>query len=425
MAPFALSARRRLAAEDGVSLIEVMVSAALLLMVGVAVLNGIDTATGVSGTARAKAVAGNVAQTDQERLRTLKARQLSNLFEVTTAEVSGIAFTTTSRADWVSDATQTTSCENGGASSDYLKLTTVTTWNGANNPVRLESIMAPPNGSFGPTEGSVGVQIDDRSDPPQGQPGIEVDIVGPPSFDKDTDAQGCAFFGFLPSGNQYKAVVDAPGYVDPDGKQRIERQVSVVPEGISSVGLRYDRAARVDAQFETKVGGVLRPARSDSLALANAGLTAGQRVVSSTSGLQGSMSADSLFPFLTPYTAYAGNCPSAQPPDAFLSAHQATLDPGEQVALKVRMPALSLTLTGTYRGNQEVRFKPQGAGCSTVVKRTNSSGVIDAPELPYGVYDLCVPIGSSNRVLLPSVTNTNPDGGARTLSTDSGQSGTC
>lgn len=403
-------------------LVEVMVSAMLLLMVGVAVLNGVDTATGVSGTARAKAVAGNVAQSDQERLRTLKARQLSNLFEVTTAEVSGIAFTTTSRADWVSDATQATSCENGGASSDYLKLTTVTTWNGANNPVRLESIMAPPNGSFGPTEGSVGVQINDRAY--QGQPDIEVDIVGPPSFDKDTDAQGCAFFGFLPSANQYKAVVDAAGYVDPDGKQRIERQVSVVPEGLTTVGLRYDRAARLDAEFETKVGGVLRPARSDSLALANAGLTAGQRVISSTSGLQGSMSADSLFPFLTPYTAYAGNCPSAQPPDSFLSAHQATLDPGEQVALKVRMPALSLTLTGTYRANQEVRFKPLGAGCATVVKRTNSSGVIDAPELPYGVYDICVPIGS-NRVRLTSVTNTSPDGASRTLSTDSGQSGTC
>ena len=424
MARLLSRSRRRLAAEEGIGIVEVMVSAMLLIIVGVAVLDGIDTATGISGQARARAIAANVAQQDQERLRTLKAQQLSNLFDVNTRDVSGIPMTTTSRGDWVSDATQTTSCESGSASNDYIKLTTTTTWPGATDPVELESIMAPPNGSFGPTQGSVAVQVDNRDD--EGQPGIEVDIVGPPSFDKDTDELGCAFFGFLPAGNQYRAVLDTPGFVDPNGNQRVEPAVSIQAEGLTAQSFKYDRAATLTANFTTKVAGVVRPARTNSLILQNAGLPEGSRVLSFTD--RSTHTAGSLFPFPAPYVVFAGRCVSAKPPDALRPDHSASLDPGGQETLDVRMPALNvrvLNSSGAPAPNATVKFTQTGSGCGSSTKVTNSSGLLDSPEMPYGTFTVCTAAPSSSHVKT-TLANNNPEGTDLTLDQRvSPQSGAC
>lgn len=400
--------RRRLAAEDGIGLVEVMVSAMLLIIVSVAVLNGIDTATGVSGDARARSVAANVAQQDQERLRTMKAEQLSNLFDVNTRQVSGISMTTTSRADWVSDADQSTSCENPNAHNDYLKLTTSTTWPGATNPVELESIMAPPNGSFGPSQGSVGVQVDSR-DPDVGKPGVDVDIVGPPSYDKDTDEQGCAFFGFLPAGNQYKAVLDKSGFVDPDGNQHIERAVSVQAEGLTALNFKYDLAAQLTANFTTKVGGVVRAAKTGSMVLQNAELTEGSRLLSFTD--RSSNTVTSLFPFPNPYVVFAGKCVSAKPPDSLRPSHSITLDPGGSGTIDVRMPAINVKVIGSNGSvlpNATVKLTQSGTGCGSYTKTTNSSGLLDNPEMPYGTFTVCTPVGSGH--VKATVVNNDPEG---------------
>lgn len=401
--------RRRLAEEDGLGIVEVMVSAMLLIIIGIAVLDGIDTATGISGNARAKAVAANVAQEDQERLRTMKAQQLSNFFEVNTATVSGITFTTTSRADWVSDADSSTSCESGSASNDYLKLTTTTKWAGADKSVKLESILAPPNGSFGPNQGSVGVQVNDRDD--LGKPDVEVDVVGPPSYDKETDAQGCAFFGFLPAGNQYRAVIDQSGFVDPDGNQRVERAVSVQPEGLSAVNFKYDRAGTINADFDTKVAGDVRSAKHDSLMVTNSGLTAGHKLIPSGNGFTQEILASSLFPFPQSYTVYAGDCPDAQPPDPFRADHLVDLDPGEDVDIDVRMPALNLRVMDGSNplGDTVVYMDHQGQGCGRTPKDTESDGQVDDPELPYGEYRVCVPVGGGHKTSSP-IQNLDPNG---------------
>jgi len=234
--------------------------------------------------------------------------------------------------------------------------------------------------------------------------------VGPPSFDKDTDAQGCAFFGFLPAGNQYRAVLDKSGFVDPDGNQRVERAVSVQAEGLSSLNFKYDRAAELTANFTTKVNGVVRPARSTSMVLQNASLTEGSRLLSFTD--RGSHTVDSLFPFPVPYVGFAGKCVSAKPPDLLRPDHSVTLDPGGQATLDVRMPALNVRVINASGGvsNATVKFTQTGTGCGSSTKQTNSSGQLDSPEMPYGTFVVCTAVGAGH--VKTTVVNGNPDGTA-------------
>ena len=64
-------APRSTRSEAGFALIEVIVSAAVLAIVALAVLSGIDAASSSSGREKARAVAASLAEQDQERLRAM------------------------------------------------------------------------------------------------------------------------------------------------------------------------------------------------------------------------------------------------------------------------------------------------------------------------------------------------------------------
>ena len=58
--------------QDGFALIEVIVSAAILAVVALAVLSGLDGASASSARERARAVSASLAEQDQERLRSYR-----------------------------------------------------------------------------------------------------------------------------------------------------------------------------------------------------------------------------------------------------------------------------------------------------------------------------------------------------------------
>jgi type II secretory pathway pseudopilin PulG len=385
--------RKRLAAEEGVSLVEVMVSAILVVLVAIGVLGGIDSASGVSGRERARALAAHLAQQDQERLRTYNATQLNNLLQTNSKTVSNIPFTIDSKAEWVNDTTGTTSCTSGTPSTDYLKITSTVTWKGddQDHPVRASSIMAPPNGAFDPSQGSIAVQVSDHANQPV--QGMSVDLTGPPSYSRSTNELGCAFFGFLSSGSPYTAKLDSGGWVDPDGNQAVQKQVSVVPQSISAVTILYDRAASLVASFDTKnSAGNVVPVSYDKLILSNTGLTGGQKLIQ-PSPAQQTVTVNSLFPFTSQYGVYAGTCSNANP-----GTQNVALTPGGSGSVTVRLPTLT---TKVVKGGSEgtpgntpvagatVSLKAVGAGCTSGTMTTDVNGVASAP-FPYGTYNVCV-----------------------------------
>src|SRR3954447_17846129 len=97
---------RASSSESGFAIIEVIVSAAVLAIVAMAVLAGIDGATASSGREKARAVAANIAEKDQERLRGLSVQTLSlgaAIPQAPAVTIDGVTYNTTSKAEWVTD----------------------------------------------------------------------------------------------------------------------------------------------------------------------------------------------------------------------------------------------------------------------------------------------------------------------------------
>ena len=89
----------RSGSEDGSILLEVVVGAVLVALVATAVLATIDRASASFGDNKARSLAAALAQQDQERLRSSKPAELSNLRETRTQLVGGVPYTVASRVD--------------------------------------------------------------------------------------------------------------------------------------------------------------------------------------------------------------------------------------------------------------------------------------------------------------------------------------
>ena len=106
----AAALRRRASAEDGSFLVEALASALIIVIVGLGVLESIDRRSRLGGEQEAQAVAGNVAQSEQEHVRSLTLAEQSRLRRTATAVVGGTTYSIVSRADWVTDATGDADC---------------------------------------------------------------------------------------------------------------------------------------------------------------------------------------------------------------------------------------------------------------------------------------------------------------------------
>jgi Tfp pilus assembly protein PilV len=249
--------QRRIRQESGATMIEVLVSAVLLAAIAIGVLKSLDAASAASGNNKARAIAGNVAQQDQERLRAFRAQELSNARETTYRTVAGVRYTVDSRAAWVIDGSGTRSCTSSDDRADYLKMTSKVTWpamRGA-SPIQVTSLYAPPNGSFG-DEGSLGVEILGRT--AAGVKGVDVEVTGPKNVGGATDEQGCVFFGYLPQGN-YRVTVAKPGYVDVNGNNVVVRDLSVQNETTQLQTIDYDLAGGLQVKVDTRRGAAGAP----------------------------------------------------------------------------------------------------------------------------------------------------------------------
>jgi Tfp pilus assembly protein PilV len=97
---------RRLAREDGVTLVETVIAAAILVMIVGAVLATLDASSSATTTNRVRTVASALAEQDQENLRAMRTQDLANLVgSPRTAMTPDKRYTTVSTVEWVRDAT--------------------------------------------------------------------------------------------------------------------------------------------------------------------------------------------------------------------------------------------------------------------------------------------------------------------------------
>ena len=386
---------RRSAAQDGSSLVEVVVSAALLLILAIGVLGALDHADARGAEQKAKSIAGNLAQTEQERLRSLPLQELSNNHSTSTEIVNGARFDTESRAEWVTDATGEANCATG-SSADYLRITTTVTSTSLRRraPVTLDSIVTPPARAFSSTEGSLSVRITDRNGDPV--PDEALSLTGDVNVSGVTNSKGCVLWGYLPAANDYVLAYSREGWIDPSGATAISTTQSVAGEQTRNVVFTYDRGGMLSVDFVTTrmSDGAQVPSSPAFATIEHPGPPATLLPYA----LNGShLQTPLLFPFTSPYSVYAGACTQERPS----TPAAVTVLPGQTTAAPdIVVPALDLEVVdgATAVGGATVAV---ATACGTKITRTtNAAGRLADPGYPWGTgLDVCVSDGTVERTL--------------------------
>ena len=423
-------------------MIEAIVASALLVVVALGVLKGLDTAQRSSGREKARSAAAALTEQDQERLRSFRAVDLANYDETRTVNVNSIPYKIVSQAEWVRDSTGgTESCNSNTVQADYLRITSTTTSGLINTPIppiKMSSLVAPPVGAFGANQGTLGVQVNDRNG--IGVPGVSVTITGPTSISNPTNSAGCAIFAFVPTGS-YVAGVNTLGWVDRGGNQDATVGATVSQGTVKVAAIDYDRAASVAVTFDTEARDgtipLVQPAASTQLAAANAGVPAGPfslaglRKYDPAGGAALGIAATGLFPFTDGYGLYGGGCAGADPTDIpgldnyydLYPDEHITTDPGQVVPpVVVRLPSINLRVL--HGGSplplltKPVKIVVNSLGtCTekfTFTDATDLAGWMKTPALPFGKYTVCAssqnPTNSTYRQKTINVDNLYPEG---------------
>jgi type II secretory pathway pseudopilin PulG len=431
--------KRIAAAERGSFLIEAMVGAMILLVVGFGVLQVLDRSSALGGEQKRQAVAGNVAQSEQEQVRALSLAEQSNLRRSTPYTVGGITYTAASRADWVNDTTGDAGCTTSGSSADYLKLSTVVTWPkmGRRKAVTLESLITPGVRAFGAGQGSLAVQVTDRAG--NGVSGLQLNLSGPATLSDATSASGCVLWGYLPAASGYMLGFSRPEYVTPDGSQVVSKPVAVVGDQTSNVALQYDRGGYLQTSFVTwrTADGALIPTNPQSAHVTNSSGT-GAPI---SYGVTGSTATSPLlFPFSTAYTVQPDTCAASDVPAVPEPPVPDTPDLPPAVTAKV-IPGTTTTTAARRLPSPNIRVTSVASGgkafvgatvrvttpCGTTYKRfaTRSDGTLDDPGFPYTDLAICVSDGTRQVLTNRSNRNFNNSSNFTVNITASSPLGTC
>jgi Tfp pilus assembly protein PilV len=400
------SLARCVRAESGSLLIEVMVSATIVLIVGFGVLAMVDRTTQLSAEQRSQAIAGNLAQVEIDRVKGLPLSELSNLRSSTPKFVAGVKYDITTRADWMDDTAMAPSCTTPGAKADYLKVQTSVTHAGMGTarPAVLDTLVSPPVRAFEANQGALALLVEDQAGKPV--TGATVSLTGPATFTDTTSANGCILWSYLPAGSGYAVAVSKAGYVTPSGVAKAGGSTSVVGDATTNASYEYDRGGSIRTSFKVRDATGALIATSPKLATVENGTGAG---LSKTYDLGTASSLDTasqglLFPFANPYAIYAG-CASNKPP----APTPAALTPGGSIqAADTVLPALHVTVLD---GSSPVvgATVSVATGCGNmVVRRTNAQGQLDDPGFPYGTgLTVCATDGATRKRVVSGQANTN------------------
>ena len=392
--------------EGGQTVIEVLVSAMLVLIIAVAILGSIDGASKTSGRLTAQATAANLAQQDLERLRAMRIGVLGNLQATRSVTVDGATYSVKSQGTYVSERTETPGCTST-STADYIRITSTVNANALRSPITLSSMVNPAVGSFNTATGGVVVQITNAAG--NGVSGIPVTITGPGTFTQDTSTDGCAFFAYVPVGS-YTMSYSLTGWIDMSGTSAISMPVTVQADQTASYSTTYDRAGRVDATIKTRLGATTMTSNAEAITVTHPNLPGtGARSIAAPTGLDSLVPATNLFPFSSPYAIYTGTCPSNPLPSSLVSqlptgtyTTSQIVAPGQTYPVTLFQPAINLKVTLSTGGavsGARVYLTSTNPSCSAPIQRTTdsagglavtkNSAVVSDPGVPYDTYTVC------------------------------------
>lgn len=373
-------------------------SALLVALAATAVFKGIDGANATSGQSKARAIATTLAHEDQERLRSMDPLGLSSYSPSPVQKVvNRVPYTITSSAAYVSDRGESESCTRGSGRVVTVRITSQVTWPDmrGSNPVRASSLIAISNAY---QRGSLAVKFQNAAADPV--PGVSVSVTSPTSLSGASNSAGCVVWDGLSTGSYFGSFSKA-GYVDPAGAPN-PAPVNGWSVTTGSTGIYtqlYDLAGSANFQFVGKVGSTQYPgARASGVTVSHANMPTPLNERTSTFPRGNTASFTNLFPFATPYSAWAGSCAANRAPST--EAESVSVPAGAGATpnpVLVEMPVLNVRVRRNNQNyaNADVRVRPADTGCgstSVQLPLSNASGIpgtqVDR-AFPYGRYVVC------------------------------------
>lgn len=374
----------RFAADAGTSLIEVVVAAGLLAVVAVGVMSGLDVSARVSGDQKGKAVAGNIAEGELERIRGLDVSQMSTLTgaPVTKSE-GGVTYTVTSKAEWVANkAGDSFACTVEGGTT-YLKLKVTVKWPGSDKPVVLESILAPGARNVVRTIGALALRVVDPQQNPVAGVNFTLTTSGQANRTGTTDSNGCVVWSSLPA-TTWQVSGTKTNYFTPNGQTTITDEISVPGQTFVTKQYEYAPGGTISGSFFTTRPGNATPVPSapQKYVIAHSSMNYNgnsYRVVDIPAG-QTTFTTPALYPYPSAYTIWAGGCTSA-PAAGGLATATVPEGGGGVGGVQVKLPALNV-ITRDRGTNESGTVKTTICG-TTYTRNTEPNGLLADPGFPY------------------------------------------
>ena len=342
---------QRVRDEAGFALIEVMVSAVLLVILALSTLSVIDRSQATSSNNRSRDVAAQLAQSEQDVIRQMPITALAGGYHTVNVptKVGEITYSVSSDAEWVTDSGGAVTCSTSGRVA-YLRSTSTVTWPGMGSikPVTADAIVDPGVAALGANKGALTVLLSKADG--TGTEGIGVTAGGVSSV---TDENGCAVLANLDSGPQ-TLTYSAPGYVDKDSNPAPSKPVTIGAGTIAQASGSYDVAATINTTIKDDATPTPNVAKWGSVALDHAQRSTPTLFTTPTDSTKANAST-TVFPFSSSYKAFVGNCTGNDPSNTLYTnagaAPGAQVDPGQTKSVTLTMRNVTLNLGTTAIAN--------------------------------------------------------------------------
>jgi prepilin-type N-terminal cleavage/methylation domain-containing protein len=401
--------------DEGLTLVEMMVSLMILAMVSSGFAYGLTSAMSATRGDRARIQASNLASREIETLRNEFSAAKSAPLEIAAASrvtnphpldeqslpgdpliLDGMPFTVTRTVEWLTGGVGTSPCD-GGSLVTYpsLGVNVRVSWKeeGVERDVETNTVLTPPKGTLATIEGFIAAKVT-GADGVTRVPWLPVSLNGDGgSQTRVTAADGCAVFA-LSSPGDYTVTVDQPGYVSIEGTPSASKVETVEPGTIQVLPFSYDKAASIDLEY-VFLGGVgdsyVVPDPPPAVTLFNAGLPdMGKREIPS-----GTDTVSGLWPYVDGYSLWAGTCAMNDPAATGGSrGHPVVIPPGETAAGEVNLAPILVTVRDASDepvvGEAVVALVEDPAGCQQseyMMGFTDDQGQVKS-GLPFGRWTL-------------------------------------
>lgn len=408
--------RLRLAQDDGMTLVEVMVAMFIFALVSTGVVYTMLSVMSLGRDSRARQVATNLAAEAIDRAR--EEEDIFLLLDSTDEhELNGDTFHVQRTAAWVSDPDADLSCGGGGNALRYKRVNIEVSWENmraGSAPVRTDTIIDPKSRVNDPTKGTLLVSV--LNGEGTGTPGVTVRAqpinasgspIGSALPAVTTDAQGCAYVLRVEPGN-YRITIEKANHRDVENVASPTTTTGVERGSTASVAFSYDVMSRFRLTFAE--GAEPTPAVAAAMPVTFSS-TYGEVEMTGT----GNPREFTLFPFASGYDALPGRyrAPAAELPTSgclspdpgawsgMARGDRVAAAPGATVTAGVPMGVVSIDVGAVGGGQRQVRAvavatPPAGTsdpGCQETYSFTFPANTLGSDgratiALPYGTWEL-------------------------------------